>query len=104
MWDLPHLLKLFESNKACLFLLISNVLGMCRGVHVQSHASNAEAFVALTNLLEQTLLMSLPERAELVLTALKADIKINFTMVFSRLHNFKQTHDKVTWGDLPILN
>ena len=68
-------LETFWIKQGMPFLLISNVLDMCRGMHVWSHASYAEAFVALTNLLEQTLLVSLPERAELVLTALKADIK-----------------------------
>ena len=39
--DLPHALKLFEWNKACFFLHISNVLGLCRGVLL--HALYAEA-------------------------------------------------------------
>ena len=34
----------------------------------------------------------------------KGRYKINFTMVCSILHNYKQTHGKVMWGDLPILN
>ena len=43
MCDLPHTLKLFESNKGGFFLHVSNVLGMCRGVCMQSQASYAEA-------------------------------------------------------------
>ena len=46
MCNLLHTLKLFESNKACFFLHISHVLGMCRGVHVQSHTSYAEACIS----------------------------------------------------------
>ena len=43
-------MKLFESNKACFLLHVSNVLGMCRGMCVQSHASYAEACVkGITN-------------------------------------------------------
>ena len=42
MCDLLHTKKLFES-KVCFFSHISNILGMCRGVRVQSHVSYAEA-------------------------------------------------------------
>ena len=44
MCDLPHTLKLFESNKVCFFLHVSNVSGMCRGVCMRSHVSYAEAW------------------------------------------------------------
>ena len=62
--------------------------------------------VALTNLLEWLLLllMSLHETTKLVLTTLKIDLKINFTMDFWRLHNCETTHDKVTWESLSVLN
>ena len=43
MCNLPYTLKLFESNKACFFLYSSNVLGMCRGMHMRLYASYAEA-------------------------------------------------------------
>ena len=45
MCNLLHTLKLFESNKACFFLHVSNVLGVCRGMDVRSHASYAEPCV-----------------------------------------------------------
>ena len=44
MCNLPHTLKLFKSKKVCFFLHVSNVLGVCRGVRMQSHASYAEAW------------------------------------------------------------
>ena len=44
--DLPHALKLFESNKMCFFLHVSNVSGVCKGMHVWSHVSYAEVWVS----------------------------------------------------------
>ena len=43
MCDLLHTLKLFKWNKVCFFLHVSNVLGMCRGMCMRSHASYAKA-------------------------------------------------------------
>ena len=43
MGNLPHTSKLIKSNKACFFLHISSVLGVSRGMRMQSHTSYAEA-------------------------------------------------------------
>ena len=52
MCNLPHTLKLFESNKVCFFLHISNILGMCRGVGMWFHMSSyAEAYILYTKIL-----------------------------------------------------
>ena len=43
MWSAIHF-EAFFINQAMLFLHASNVLGMRRGMHVQSHASYVEAW------------------------------------------------------------